>query len=312
MQNKILTVTLNPAIDKSLTLEQLTFGGLNRVRGIRMDAGGKGINVAKALNGYGVNVLATGFVAGQNGKWLLDRLFEFGIPNRFVTIPGETRTNLKLVDLSKGVTTEVNEAGFVVGNEDVNVLTDILNSMMSDAKVIVFGGSIPRGVPSDIYRNLIRLAKSHGLRTILDAEGPALAEGIRAQPYVIKPNRYEMELLFGRDMSDDDNLRAASRELVSEGVELVVVSMGADGALFVSKDEEIRTWPPTVVAQSTVGAGDSMVSAIAAAALENRSVQDIAAWATAAGALTVAKPGTDMCSLSEAYNAMATVRMEIR
>lgn len=310
MEYKVLTITLNPAVDKSLTLEQLTYGGLNRVRGIRMDAGGKGINVAKALNGFGVEVLATGFVAGQNGKWLLDRLYESGIPNRFVSIPGETRTNLKLVDISKGITTEINEAGFVVGSDDITVLTDMLTSMLHHAELLVVSGSLPRGVPSDVYKTLTRLARSHGVRTIMDAEGVALAEGIKGKPYVIKPNRFELETMFGRELKNDAELQKAARSLTAEGVDIVAISLGADGALFVTEQEAIRTYPPEVVVQSTVGAGDAMVAAISAAVLKNRSFQDIATWATASGTLTTAKPGTDMCSLAEAHDAMPHVKFE--
>lgn len=309
MKAKIVTVTLNPALDKTVTVERFQYGEVNRVCHLRVDAGGKGINVAKVLHRFGVPVLATGLIAGMQGNQLAKRLAEEGVPFDFVEVPGETRVNLKIVDAAHKVTTEINEPGFSVAPQDLARFAEKLAAFLDEAAVLVLSGSLPRGVAPSVYADFIRLAHQKGVKTILDADGPALAEGLRAQPFAVKPNLSELARLVGRPLSDERDIVEAGKTLLETGVSLAVISMGKDGAVVMDRREGYRAWPFDVEPQSTVGAGDAMVAAVAYALLAHRPLEEIARWATAAGTVTAAKSGTQVCTLEEVRCALDRVRV---
>lgn len=299
MQSKVITVTLNPALDKTITLPRLEVGGLNRVEQMRLDPGGKGINVAKVLKKFAVDVTAAGFIAGTEGEFIQSRLKELAIKSGFVDVPGITRTNLKIVDSQAKVTTEINERGFAVRDEDLARFRDQLADWLQDTAVLVLSGSLPRGVPEDIYRDYVALAKGKNVKTILDADGPALAAGIKARPFAVKPNVHELAGLLGRSLTTEKEIIAAGQELIRAGIEMVVISRGAAGALALTREEVYRAVPFPINPQSTVGAGDSMVAAMAYAILTREPLAEVLRWATAAGTVTAAKAGTEVCSLAE-------------
>lgn len=309
MKAKVVTVTLNPALDKTVTVERFQYGEVNRVCQLRVDAGGKGINVAKVLHRFGVPVLATGLIAGTQGDQLVKRLAEDGVPFDFVEVPGETRVNLKIVDAAHKVTTEINEPGFSVAPQDLARFTEKLAALLDEAAVLVLSGSLPRGVAPSVYADFIRLAHEKGVKAIFDADGPALGEGLRARPFAVKPNAAELERLVGRPLAGEADVVAAARTLREAGVSLVVVSLGKDGAVVLDRQEGFRVWPFTVEPQSTVGAGDAMVAAMAYALLEGLSLEELARWATAAGTVTAAKSGTQVCTLAEVRAALDRVRV---
>ncbi len=165
----IVTVTLNPAVDKTLMVRGFAVGKTNRAEIERLDPGGKGINVAKALQQLGCPMTALGFVAGMNGRFILQALEALEIPADFVDVEGETRVNLKITDLEFGTETEINESGFRVGAEDLQRFREKLGAYAARAKVVVFSGSLPPGAPLDTYADLLAIARSHGAKTILDA-----------------------------------------------------------------------------------------------------------------------------------------------
>ena len=299
MQSKVVTVTLNPALDKTITIPRLEVGGLNRVEQVRLDPGGKGINVAKVLNKFSVDVIATGFIGGPEGEFIQRRLKDLGIKTGFLEVQGVTRTNLKVVDNETKVTTEINEPGFAVLDEDLAKFRYKLANLLEDTAVLVLGGSVPRGVPGCIYSDYIALAKEKNVKTILDADGVALEEGIKARPFAVKPNVHELAGLLGRSLTTEKDIIAAGRELINEGITVVVISRGSEGAIALAKEEAYRVTPFSITPQSTVGAGDSMVAAMTYAILENKSLVEVARWATVAGTVTASKPGTEVCSLSE-------------
>ncbi|CAM2974894.1 1-phosphofructokinase [Paenibacillus sediminis] len=310
MNESVITVTLNPALDKTITLETLQVGGLNRVQEIRIDPGGKGINVAKVLRRFGENVIATGFNGGYQGKQLLNHLDELMINHSFIPVEGETRINLKIVDNHNRMTTEVNERGFEIADNDVVQFLNQMDTLLDEASVLVVGGSLPLGASPDIYRDLIHKAKSKNVKTILDADGEALLSGLKAVPFAIKPNIYELEQLFNMKLETDTDIIHAAQKLLDQGVKWVIVSMGGDGSIFISDKEIIRARPFPIVPKSTVGAGDSMVAAIASCLVHGRSLHDTARWATAAGTLTAAEPGTEVCRLPKVIANLQNVKIE--
>ena len=310
MKPYVVTVTLNPAIDKTVIVDKLQIGGLNRVQSVRMDPGGKGINVARVLHQFGIPVTAAGLIAGAQGQTLLQYLALERITANFLTISGETRTNLKVVDASSNITTEINEAGFAVREKEINNFKIQLAKLLEDASFLVLSGSLPPQVEYGIYRELTAIAKSKNVKTILDADDEALCAGIQAAPFAIKPNIHELGKLAGREMADDQDIIHAARKIMERGIELIIVSMGAQGAIIMNKQENYRVRTGSIVPQSTVGAGDSMVAVLAYSLLNQYSLAETAQWVTAAGSITASKPGTQVCSLVEVQQFLHKVQVE--
>ncbi len=309
MKKTIMTVTLNPCIDKTIVLEGFCEGGLNRAKSVRTDAGGKGINVAKVLKRFEAAVLAVGMIGECGSEVVLSELDSRGIRHDFVTVSGETRTNYKLQDKANGQVTEVNEPGFYVDDNSLETIMSLIKSRLPEVGVMVLSGSVAPGISTDIYNHLTRLAKEHGVLVILDADGLAFKEALKAAPYAVKPNRFELEQFFGRELPTDDDLLACGRELLELGVSLVVVSLGAEGAMYITKDEAIRVNLAPLACQSTVGAGDSMVASVAASLVEEMDLLSLAKRASAAGTVTASKPGTEVCTKEEVsdYEKLLTI-----
>jgi 1-phosphofructokinase len=310
LKSYVVTVTLNPALDKTVIVHELEVGGLNRVQSMRIDPGGKGINVARVLNKFGVSVKATGLIAGSLGQILLQYLDSVKINADFLTIPGETRTNLKIVDSSSTITTEINEAGFAVGKTKINAFKDKLSILLNEASYLVLSGSLPPQAASSIYRQFIEIATAKGVKTVLDADDKALLEGIQAAPFAIKPNIHELEKLAGYKMADDKDIIRAARGILEKGIEIIIVSLGAQGAIIMDKQTAYRVRTGAIVPKSTVGAGDSMVAVLIYSLLSKHSLAQTAQWVTAAGTVTASKPGTQVCSLEEVKQFLNQVQVE--
>ncbi|WP_248929602.1 1-phosphofructokinase [Paenibacillus hamazuiensis] len=299
MNSSVLTITLNPALDKTVTVEDFTPGGLNRIKDWRTDAGGKGINVAKVLKHFAVDVVSGGLTAGHQGKVIADKLNALGIPYTFIETEGETRTNLKIYDEGTKVTTELNESGFTADAKALNEFIAAFKTAVREVPLVVLGGSLPPGAPADFYKTLIGIANEAGARTVLDADGEPFVQGIEAVPYAVKPNIHELEALFGETFLTDEEIVAAARRLTDKGIAYVIVSLGGEGSILVSANEAIRAKPFPISPKSTVGAGDSMVAALIYCLLHGMTPEDIARWTSAAGTVTASKPGTEVCTLSE-------------
>lgn len=309
MKHSVVTITLNPALDKTVTLLNLQIGGLNRVQDMRTDPGGKGINVAKVLKKFDVDVIATGMVSGVQGQQILEQLRKEGIENYFTNVSGETRTNLKIVDEKTKITTEINEPGFIVSPEDLADFQRKLSVLLDRASFLVIAGSLPTGVPESIYRDFINMANSKGVKTIFDADGAALKAGIEAVPYAVKPNIYELEQLIGCKLAITEEIVSAGKKLIDSGISLVMISMGSQGSIVLNRDEAYRVSPFSINPQSTVGAGDSMVAMLAYSLLENKTLAETAVWATAAGTVTASKSGTQVCTLEEVQSNLTGVEI---
>jgi len=310
MSPVVVTVTLNPALDKTVTVEKFKFGSLNRVTSLSIDAGGKGINVAKVLNRFGIDVVATGLIAGNQGNLLLNLLEKDKINAQFLKISGDTRTNLKIVDDTSNITTEVNESGFYAESNNLIQFKDKLVALLRYSTFLILSGSLPRGVSDELYAHLIQLARTNGVRTILDADGLAFETAIKAIPYAVKPNLHELEELFGKKLTNISEILQSAKVLQKSGIEIVVVSMGENGALLVGKEEAWKTNTFPIVPMSTVAAGDSMVAALVYSFLNNYSLKETAKLITASGTITASKPGTQVCSLDEVLQSFNKVELE--
>lgn len=288
----IVTVTMNPAVDKTVETDTITVGGLNRVGNVILDAGGKGVNVSKMIAALGGESVATGFLGGSAGNDIESVLQGLKIKTDFVRIKHATRTNLKVFCKDSGIT-EFNEQGAAVTPDEIKALDEKLLGYASPGTIFVFSGSLPHGVEADAYRRLIELVREKGASVFLDADGPAFKLALSAKPDFIKPNKYELMQYFGEEGElTISELTALCGRLLDMGIGSVALSMGADGALFVSRGEVLHAPGLRVKALSTVGAGDSMVGALVYAFAGGLDFKSAAALAMAASAGAVMTEGT--------------------
>ncbi|KAB1072128.1 1-phosphofructokinase [Methylobacterium planeticum] len=310
----VVTLTLNPAIDQTVTLARLTPGAVHRASAVRNDAGGKGVNVACCLADWGVPVAATGILGQDNAAPFEQLLLQKGIDDRFVWIPGETRTNLKLLDESRGDTTDVNLPGLAISPGTLDAVRAVLADMTAPGALAVLAGSLPRGVPPEVYAGLGDLLKARGARVVLDASGPALAVALAAAPaalpYAIKPNRHELEDWAGHPLATLPEVVTAARALQARGIPLVVVSLGPEGALFVSATEMLHAQPPALRVASTVGAGDALVAGLVAGLHAGAPLPDVARLALAFAAGKLTQPGANLPGRDTVRALAETIRIE--
>ena len=310
MMQNVLTITMNPSIDKTILLEKFQVYGLNRIQNARLDPGGKGINVARVLKNFHVNVTVSGLIAGQQGKLLLEQLKHAGIQMDFMEIEGETRTNLKIVDESVNKTTEINESGFTVSSDIMKSFLEKLETLAKQASIVILGGSLPPGLPTDFYAQCITIAKEAGAKVLLDADDDAFAKGLEAVPYAVKPNIHELEAYFQEKFESHQRVAEAAQRLLGMGIEIVIVSMGSDGAIVADHQHVYKVDSWDIPIKSTVGAGDSMVGALAYSILKQDSLYEIARITTAAGTITASKSGTQICELDEVQQALVHVNVK--
>lgn len=259
----IVTVTMNPAIDKTLDVDTLHQGNLNRISHVELDAGGKGINVSKTIKQLGEPSIATGFIAGNNGLVIENVLKSMGIETDFVKVEGETRTNTKVFEQS-GAVTELNEPGPVINEAQMQELLDKIQGYAREGTLVVLAGSVPKGVDTDIYARITKLVHEKGGKVLMDADGELFVKALEADPDMIKPNKDELQRYAGIDhVSDESALISIAKDMKSKGVSFMAVSMGASGAMFLGDDYVAKCAGLKVTAHSTVGAGDAMVAAMA-------------------------------------------------
>ncbi|WP_411887563.1 1-phosphofructokinase [Hydrocarboniphaga effusa] len=313
MSAPVVTVTLNPALDQTVLLDSLRPGAVNRANSVRLDAGGKGVNVASCLADWGLPTVATGLL-GRDNTSEFEKLFaRKGIADRFVRIAGQTRTNLKIVAADCGDTTDINLPGAQADADSFAQVHAAVGELCDRQGIAVFAGSLPAGIDTDAYVTLLRQAAACGMRSLLDTSDAPLTAALQSEtvPYAIKPNRHELEGWCGRKLDTPARLLTAARELQSLGIVLVVISMGAEGALFVGSDREaLIARPPAIRTQSTVGAGDAMVAGIAAAMIERRDPESLARLATAFAAAKLGLAGPNLPAREQVLALADATRIE--
>ncbi len=292
----IVTVTMNPAIDKTIDIDELQPGGLNRIQKVEYDAGGKGINVSKTIRELGGTSVAVGFLGGNAGRTIETVLNDSGIQNDFIWVDGETRTNTKVFE-KNGEVTELNEPGPQISSGQQEELIQKLEGYADEKALFILAGSIPNGVDKQIYSQIIKRVHARGAKVLLDADGEQFRNALEAGPDIIKPNRVELEEYFEFDYRASlEELLNGARKLREKGIDTVAVSMGKSGAMMVREGYEVKCPALSVKAHSTVGAGDAMVAALAYAwdkQLDNEQTVRLCMAASAGAVTTIGtKPPT--------------------
>jgi 1-phosphofructokinase len=309
-----VTVTLNPALDLTVAIDRLQPGQVHRARSAHAIAGGKGINVAACLADAGIATAALGVLGAGNAQPFETLFAARGIDDRCLRVPGDTRTNLKLVAADSGATTDINLPGLPLGAPELHAVGARLAALLRPGLPVVLSGSLPGGLADDSWRALQTQAAAAGARVLLDTSGAPLREALaapRAQlPYAIKPNRHELEDWAGAPLRDTADLLSATRALLARGIALAVVSLGSDGALFVRGDQALLARPPQLTGGSSVGAGDAMVAGLVAALLAGADLATCARQATAFAVATLGSGVARRLPREALHDIAAAVQLE--
>lgn len=280
---KILTVTLNPAIDVRYNVENMRIGEVNRTINIEKNAGGKGINVSRVVNQLGGNVLATGIIGGFTGKLFLSKLNAEGIKNDFLETKNETRTCIAVVSKNTTGVTEFLESAVGTSEDFEKFIEKYISVLDEGVDIVCASGSLLKGIKENAYNILIEEAKKRGIKFILDTSGKALLKGIEAKPFLIKPNQEELEDMTGKKFKNISEIIGAAKELVEKGIENVMVTLGGDGAVLVTRDKVYKGTFPKVPVKNTVGSGDSTIAGIAYGISLEKSMEECLRLAIACG-----------------------------
>lgn len=310
----IITVTLNPALDRTIELQSLKKGTLNYIEKSMSNIGGKGINVSLTLAALEIQSLATGFAGGEGRNEILQCLKGKNIRTHFCDTGSEVRTNVKIME-EDGTLTELNEAGPQIEEQSLEKFVRDYGTRVEKGDLVVLSGSVPGGVPEDIYGRLIRIAHRKGAKVILDADGPLFAQGVEAVPDIIKPNEEELFRYGNRIFPDrEKNLLEVAETLLKKGIPTVLVSMGKKGAYFFShcSEEYYYSPAPEVPVRSSVGAGDSFVAAWSAATERGMSAKEAARYSMAVSAAAVMTAGTTPPEKKEIKELLSKVKIETR
>ncbi|MGZ4354659.1 MAG: 1-phosphofructokinase family hexose kinase [Gaiellaceae bacterium] len=290
----IVTVTLNAAVDRTLTVPNFQLGHRHRASAALTLAGGKGINVARALKTLGVPVVATGLAGGRTGTRIVEELQSEAILNDFVRIDGESRTSTAVVDPTANTYTEINEWGPAVGDGELEILLEKLEYLAQGAAMVVFAGSLPREVAHDFYGEAIRAVNRAGVNTVLDSDGEPLRLGVEAGPYLVSPNQREAEGLVGQELNDDEDFQLALDRIREMGARNVLITQETGCLALLREDGDLRRFratAPRLEPVSAVGAGDVLLAAFLAARVAGRPMEEALRAAVAAGAASTLDVG---------------------
>ncbi len=290
----IYTVTLNPALDKTVEIPSFSLDSVNRITALRTDPGGKGINVSKVIAELGGDSTVLALLGGSTGRKIADALDAIGLRCRMTYVPGETRTNLKVVDPVNHTNTDINEPGVEVTPALLEQMLEELTALLRPGDLVAISGSLPKGAPQDTYFHWVSRCRQAGAKVFLDADSALLAEGLKAGPYFVKPNNDELSRLVGRPLTTLEDLAHTGKALLDHGVVKIVISLGSQGALYLTKEQTIYAEGLKVPVGSTVGAGDSVVAAMVYAESQGMTLEEAVRLSSATGAANV------MCSGSQA------------
>jgi len=306
----IATITLNPCLDKYITVARLEMNETNRSQQIRQYAGGKGLDVSRAIHEMGGETMAYGFAGGNEGNVLTRLLAQEGVPFNFIPIEDETRSCYIINESESARQTRISTPGPGVRVEKVNELMQKVWGMRPSPSLLVCGGSVPPSLPQNIYASIISQAREHGIKTILDSSGEYFKEGIKAKPYLIKPNVREAEDLLGVTLKSDGDIVKAVEEMVGMGIAIAIISRGKDGLIAASQTEVIKAVPPVVAVASTVGAGDSTVAGLALKLSAGVTLHEACRLATAMGTAAVLSPGTALARRADVKRLLPEIKIE--
>lgn len=304
----ILTVTLNPAIDKVYQVENFSVGEVFRPSGMWATAGGKGLNVSRVCRILGEEITATGFLGGSTGQFIRSQIKELGIKDQFVEIEGETRTCIAVNDPKRGTSTEVLESGPEITKEEQQAFLKRFESLVPEMDVITASGSLPRGLDKDFYKKLVEIAGKHKKRLILDTSGEALIKGLASRPFMVKPNEDELKAIADEALTDEKEIMESALKIHRMGIPLVCVTLGKKGCIAVWEGNVYRFRHPSLQVVNTVGSGDSFVAGCATALSRGGDYYDAVLMGMACGMANTQfhETGKVSTELVEQYHRMIT------
>ncbi len=306
----IATITLNPSLDEDIMVDGLVVEETNRWVRLRRYAGGKGIDVSRAIQEMDGITIAYGFIGGPQGRVVEILLDEEGVQFSFTPIQQETRANFIITDTKTSQQTRIVAPGPRISKRELERFAQKSRHMRPKPNLIVAAGSVPPGVPASIYYDIISEAKGFGVRTALDSAGQWLENGIKAKPYFIKPNVHEAETLLGRELPTEKAIIEAALELVDKGIEVVVISRGKDGIIAATKNRIVKAASPPVKVRSSVGAGDCCVAGLALNLAYGKPLIEACRLGAAMGAATVLTPGTELCHRADVEKLLPQIKVQ--
>lgn len=306
----IFTVTLNPAVDREMTVDIISFDTVLRALDWQVDCGGKGFNVARMLKSLGISSMALGFAAGKSGEMLADKLQSLGIETDFIWVEGETRTNVSIVSAENGQYVKVNEPGPTITETDLGLLAKKIGERVEAGDWWVLAGSLPPGVPPTYYSELITIIQSAGAKVFLDTSDEALRQNCAAKPLLVKPNDEEAHELTGLPVGTKEEIAAVGTAISAMGPANVIISLGKKGAVLVNDGKAWLAASPQIVAANPIGAGDSMVAGVVWGLSQGDSMQDALCKGIACGAATAGQKGTSVGSLEQVNQLLAEVQLQ--
>lgn len=307
----ILTISLNPSIEKSISIPSWSFGGSSQATPLCSEAAGKGLLVSMAIKHLGGEPFCIGLNYSVNGRLITSSLEQVGILYDLVTVPGELRTKLNIREELTGRCTQLNEPGEFVPPEFLKDLRFRISRAAERCSVAALCGSAPKGVPDDLYASLVTELQANGVKVVLDAKQGLLEKGIAACPWMIKPNLEEMESLFGTVYQQEEQVIADAKKIISRGVTMVCVSMGALGALLISKENVWKAHPAQGLnVKHTRGAGVGMVAGICLAAEQGGDPEKMLRYATAAACATITQEKNQMCNRLDFEQMLTAIKIK--
>jgi 1-phosphofructokinase family hexose kinase len=305
----ISTITLNPSIDKTVYVTKLQQNDTNRIIKVEMDAGGKGVNCSRMLKRLGCETQIVTLLGGDSGEFIKTVLNREAIPLSYVETARPTRTCIAIEEQGGVPPTTLNEKGGPVDHDELVNLLEMVKNIAADSSYVVLGGSVPLGLNQDVYNVLIQICVAKGCKTVLDTDGAALAEGIKAKPFMIKPNRAEAERLIGKSFTTKNDVYFGALSIAEMGIPLVIISMGKLGAVAAYEGYVYDVSSPKVRAVSTIGSGDSFVAGVVAALDRGEDIQDALRLGAAAGAAPAMSNATEIGARADVDRLLGEVKV---
>ncbi len=305
----ILTITLNPSIDRRYVVDGFEKGRVFRAREVQYTPGGKGLNVTKVIKAFNEPVVATGFLGGRSGEYIKDQLDDMNIQHKFVDIRGETRSCIAILSDDKSQTEVLEDGPYIFKEETLNFY-ELYRDIIKECEIICASGSLPKGLTSDTYRKLIDIAKEQNKKFILDTSGEALRLGVEGAPFLVKPNKEELENLVGHSIINEYEIFKSAKHLLDKGINIVVISLGSKGSVVFSNDYAYMVKPPKVNAINPVGSGDSMVAGFAVALKRNYDFETMIRFASACGTANAMEAETGKVDIDNVRRLMKEIKIE--
>lgn len=309
MTNKVVTITLNPALDLTGSLDVLNVGSVSLVKQGSLHAAGKGVNVAKVLSDLGAKVTVTGFLGRDNQELFCQLFDQMAAIDEFVRVDGATRINVKLVEQS-GEVSDINFPGVEVTPLAIEQFERTLERLAADHDYFVLAGSLPQGISPALCASWIEKLHSMGKKVLFDSSRDALKAGLDAKPWLIKPNDEELSQFVGRELHTPEQCQAAAAQLAEKGIENIVVSMGANGVMWLNQHQWLHAKPPRIQVVSTVGAGDTLVAGLCWGHMQQMEKTELLTFATALSALAVTQVGVGMSNRKQLETLQQQIQLQ--